>query len=373
MSTISRSLRGLLLGVVGVACDSGSTTPPDPEAKPEPPKVAEFGTAASRRFTTVATQADSLVAPRDLAFDPSQPDQLWVVNQGRQWGDESTVTFYRPGTSQQRRLVRRDVRRAHFMGIVSSIAMGANRTFGTCQEQPQYFMGPTLWPLDTAIYAKFNQGPGGGTHVHGSEPSGGSHLDMLHESPSCMGIAHERDNVFWVFDGMHAAIVRYDFQKDHGPGKDDHSDGIVRRYVDAKVKRVANVPSHLALDRETGSLYVADTGNRRILRLDTRSGRVTGPLPKDEADIREHSRVEGATVEVVVSSGLTEPSGIELATGKLFVSDHATGEIVAYDRSGKELDRIKTPASRIMGLALGPDGKLWYVDHGSNALVRVDP
>ena len=76
----------------------------------------------------------------------------------------------------------------------------------------------------------------------------GSHYDMLHESPLCMGIAWEKDNVYWVFDGHNQSIARYDFQEDHGMGFDDHSDGIIGKYVTGEIQREPDIPSHLHLE-----------------------------------------------------------------------------------------------------------------------------
>ena len=197
---------------------------------------------------------------------------------------------------------------------------------------------------------------------------------MLHESTNCMGIEHEKDNVYWVFDGAHGAIVRYDFQRDHGPGFDDHSDGIVRRYTDAKVTRVASIPSHLVLDASSGMLYVADTGGKRVIRLDIRSGHSHGTLPKGEPSIAEHTEWTGADVNVLVASGLQAPSGIALRNGVLFVSDSVTNMIHAFDAStGAEKGKVQTPAQSIMGIAINADGKLWYVDGAANKVVRLDP
>jgi glucose/arabinose dehydrogenase len=83
--------------------------------------------------------------------------------------------------------------------------------------------------------------------------------------------------------------------------------------------------------------------------------------------------MEGATVEEF-ADGLEEPSGIALHDGRLFVSDHGTNEIVAYDlASGEELARIQTDAVGIMGLEFGPDGKLYFADGDGNEIVRIDP
>ena len=49
-----------------------------------------------------------------------------------------------------------------------------------------------------------------------------THYDMLHESPLCMGIAHDPEvatpfgNVYWAFDGLNGTLMRYDFQEPHG-------------------------------------------------------------------------------------------------------------------------------------------------------------
>jgi sugar lactone lactonase YvrE len=262
----------------------------------------------------------------------------------------------------------------HFMEEVSSMAFGAADTFGTCQESrntyddrapPNDHMGPSLWPADLDIYASVNQDHGG--------PLGGSHLDMLHQSPLCMGIAHDRANVYWVFDGLHGDIVRYDFQVDHGPGYSDHSDGIVRRFRNTDVRRVAGVPSHLELDDASGLLYIADTGNGRVLRMDTRTGHSAYALMPWAEPLEEYTAWEGETVETL-ATGFDAPSGIALHEGRLFVSDAGTGEIVALDASaGGELGRIDTGGRGIFGLTVGPDGKLYFVNGVDDVVVRVDP
>jgi sugar lactone lactonase YvrE len=194
---------------------------------------------------------------------------------------------------------------------------------------------------------------------------------MLHQSPLCMGIAHDVDNVYWAMDGLEGNLVRYDFQADHGPGGGDHSDGVIWRYTDTMVTRLANIPGHMELDHATGMLYVVDTGGGRLMRLDTASGTNIGSLPGDW-DGATYEGVEGADFQVVVE-GFDEPSGLALHEGRLFVSEHATGDVVALDLDGNELDRMSTPADRIMGLAIGPAGDLWYADAGANEIVRVDP
>ena len=328
--------------------------------------VPEFG----ETFTVIGSAADGLNAVRDLEFNPGAPNQLWTYNTAI----HGTVIFFDPGTAQQSAEVRIDAYGQHFMAYVSSAAFGDNGNFSTCQESrnewnvgpqpPDDFMGPSLWPSDLDIFAVVGQDFPPGAQE-------GSHLDMLHQSPLCMGIAHDVDNVYWVFDGMHGDIVRYDFQADHGPGGGDHSDGIIMRYAGTSVTRVANVPGHMELDHATGMLYVADTGGGRIMRLDTKTGSNTGALP-GEWDGAEYTGVAGADFQVVVE-GLDEPSGLALSAGRIFVSEHGSGDVIAYDLEGNELDRMSTPAAAIMGITIGPAGDLWYADPIANEIVRVDP
>ena len=78
-------------------------------------------------------------------------------------------------------------------------------------------------------------------------------------------------NIYWVFDGYHSSIVRYDFATPHEIGGHDHSDGKVWRYDEVSVSRQEGVPSHMILDDNTGFLYIADTGNQRILKTGRQS------------------------------------------------------------------------------------------------------
>jgi DNA-binding beta-propeller fold protein YncE len=296
------------------------------------------------------------------------------VNQG----SNGVVIYFDPGTPAQHTEARVDRYAEHFMSMVSGIAFGTSNHFATCQESrnPWYFhpqapdddMGPTLWTADLAIFATVGQ-----AFPHEKGTPEGSHIDMLHESPLCMGIAHQENNVYWAFDGLNGHIVRYDFAKDHGPGGTAHSNGRVRRYVEATVTRMENVASQLAFDSSSGQLYIADTGAGRITRLDTRSGNVSPTMtPPQMEPLAEYSRVTGTRYDVLVA-GLGHPSGLILWGGRLYFSNVDNGDIVSLDLTGRELGRIATRARSIMGLTIGPDGKLYYVDPDANIVTRVDP
>ena len=325
------------------------------------------------RVDVVASAAEGLDVPRDLEFNPDRAGELWIVNRG----DDSPTILFDAGTPEQSSRHDIDPYALHFMEEVSSIAFGAPGTFGTCQEsrntyngqaQRNDFMGPTLWSSDLDVYAQTN--PAAVQYV-GFDL--GSHLDMLHESPLCMGMAWDHDNVYWVFDGLNQTVARYDFQDDHGAGYDDHSDGIIAKYVVGQIERVADVPSHMVLDPDTGLLYVADTGNRRIAVLDTSTGERGRDLPVMEPGT-DHYEVDDADFWTLIDGGdfgIGQPSGLALEDGLLYVSDYATGNILAFDLDGQLVDWAPTGREGVMGIEVVDDGELWFVDADADEVVRI--
>jgi hypothetical protein len=359
-------LAGLLFATPACGTDDG---PPAPTA---PQLGSGDHSPSSVTFTTIATHNEGLRQPRDLAFNPLRPDELWIVN----YDDDSVVIMHRAPTEARINEKRIDGYALHFMEQVTAIAFGGEHTtfgkpgtFATCGESrntyngqapPNDFTGPTLGSSDLDIFAKMNP--------HGL----GSHLDMLHNTPLCMGIAHEAENKYWVFNGLAGAIDRYDFVVDDGIGNDNHSDGLTWRYAEGQVLRVENIPSHVAWDGASETLYIADTGNRRIGKLDGRSGTQGAVVPAHETPI---TMMNGATIETVVGTELNRPSGIEFYDGLLFVTDNAASKILAFDLSGELINYLDTglPAGSLGGLNFGPDGKIYFVDMVGHRVLRIEP
>ena len=335
--------------------------------------VAQFGDGFIE--TLIATTSDSLSKPRDLEFHPGQTNDLWVANQAT----DSISIIHNAGKSNQWSENRDDYYSNHFMEEVSSIAFGkydpkhdwvfssAQETRNTFdgQQAANNFMGPALWPSNLSEFAVVNQG---------TNNELGSHLDMLHESPNGMGVAHDSGNAYWYFDGYYGELVYYDFVVDHDCGGDDHDDGIVRRYSEVTLSRTASVPGHMILDKSTAKLYIANTGGGEILWVDTDSANGFTPTTAGQMDpvLAEYSIANGVNHGVFATQP-TSPSGIALHNDTLFVSDNSNSKIYAYDLQGNLLDSITTNANSIMGLEVGPDGHLWYVDGVLNKVVRIDP
>ena len=241
---------------------------------------------------------------------------------------------------------------------------------------------------------------------------------MIHQQPFSMGAAYAGDGVrYWSWDGgadsKYGSVTLTDFgPTDHGFGGYIHEDGGVRRY-DIDLLRVPGVSGHMLV--QDGWVYVADTGNARVIRFKADSGTDDGPV-KPAKYWREpyelgYNRWVGAIWQVVAGRGaadgagddLVAPSGLAMSPDglRLFVSDASTQDVVAYSvdappdaaaldgvsgRFGanspqlssvqgfRMLGRIHTPASQIQGLAYDTvSARLFYVDAVANRLVVVNP
>ena len=374
MNRLSISLALLSGSFSLVACDSADpldSLPQESAAIDRAPHTAsDFETAV------VATHANGLRGPRDIAFNPTVPGELWIVNQK----DDSVVIVADASSAspQARKLI--DPYALHFMDAPTSISFADNGFFGTCQESRNTyndqapandFMGPTLWTSDPDIFAKSNP-----IAIRALGSDLGSHMDMLHESPNCMGIAWEKGNVYWTMDGLSGSISRYDFQRDHGPGFDDHSDGIVQRFTEVRVARKAGVPSHVAFDHETGYVFVADTGHGRVILVDTSAATEDRQLNAHESGV-QLSRMKGAQVYLIADSnqGLQSPSGLTVKDGLVYVGDNATGIISSFDIYGTKVDTIETglPAGSLMGIRVDDTGAIFAVDGVGERVLRFTP
>jgi DNA-binding beta-propeller fold protein YncE len=350
-------------------------------AEPEPVGVPVLGSGThdtSRiRVEVLATADDGLATPSDLSFDPQNPDHLYITNYGsnsitRLSGSDYDEAWTSGGPGQD-----------HFLVTPMSLAFSDFGNFATCHDTddltqgnltPPEFMGPTLW--DTSD--RFNGGHGG-------------HLDMLHNSPLGGGMAWEGDNVYWLFDGFHNSLTRYDFNEDHGYGGSDHSDGMVSRWVEGEVSRIEGIPSHLDLDRDSRLLYVADTDNGRIAVLDIDSG-TPGRAIFPNFDGTQQFFVDGAELTTLAegtpdvalldngdpsieSVGLELPAGLQLHEGLVWVTDHATSRVLAFTPSGQLVDwvTLDRPEGSLGGIALDEQGRVYVTDLQANEILRISP
>jgi sugar lactone lactonase YvrE len=198
---------------------------------------------------------------------------------------------------------------------------------------------------------------------------------MIHQSPYSEGIASAGGNTYWLFDGYHNSIVKYDFGIPHEQGGDDHSDGRVWRHDDLAVNRQPGLSSHLEIDPVSSWLYIADTGNQRILRMDPNSGSIAQNLNPYGETLQGYWLMSGTDWNVVADSNLTYPTGLDIYEDRLLISDYANGDIIIYDISQDpvvELGRIETGLNNeIMGLKVSPEGDIWFVCSNANELYQI--
>lgn len=337
---------------------------------PATPNIIDNYFQANYNFTTIANSSDGILQPRDLDFHPIlSRNELWVVLKSTEAIGGKTAKISNAGASNQSVLVQQDGNAWHFMSLPTGIAFSDNGNFATspgvldANHGSGHFTGPTLWNSDPTIYAQ----PSGGN---------GSHIDMLHECPYAMGIAWEKDNVFWVVDTYYGDLMRNDFGEPHEPGGSDHSDGRIREYNDFIPTRInLEIPCHVVLDENKKWLYIVDGGNNKIRRMDITTGSQTGTFTPYGEPLAESSIYTGTTWSDYITSGTIQPSGIDVIGNRLLVSDYSSGDIIIYDCSGAtgvELGRIKTNTPGVQGIKIGPDGKIWYVNYLTNEVKRVD-
>ncbi len=309
--------------------------------------------------------------PRDLDFHPVLTrNELWVVLKSTENAGGKTVKISNAGNGNQTSLTQTDGNAWHFMSLPTGIAFSRNENFATSpgvfdanHDGGEAFTGPALWSSDPAIYAQ----PSGGN---------GSHLDMLHESPYSMGIAWEMGNKFWVTCGDHNEIMSFDFSDDHGPGNDYHGDGIIYKYpIPGYTEDPQHeVPDHLVLDHQTGWLYVCNSQQNRVIRINTATG-TPGANATPHEDVAVYKYMDNFVWESYITTGLDEPTGIDIVGNHMIVSNYNTGDINLYDISGSSpimLGVIPTGSNGIMGVKVGPDGLIWYVNSVSDQVMRVE-
>ncbi len=368
--------RLLPCALVLLGCSSQAVDEDEPRAAP-----------AARLVDLTQVYAPSARVPLSataLAFNPTIEGELWVALRQFPSGLPCTMDDERgcaalPGvmavvsdatSAAPEAVVKQDGNAWHFMRRPTAIAWGEGQLFGSCGEAltDNYedvdipYAGPVLWSSDPGVFG-----------VKPTAEQNGTHLDMLHETPYCMGIAHEAGNAFWVFNGQAGSLDRVDFHAPHAIGGEDHDDGEVHRYVAGELLRVAEVPSHVAYDSERGLVYVADTGHGRVVSIDPSTASAGAAIDVWET-LQASGAMDGATVRELVPPGtLQQPSGIawDGAGQRLYVTDHATSLVHVFDAAGEPLQSFDTalPSGSLAGIALGPDG-LAYVSHLQDGSVQ---
>jgi hypothetical protein len=267
--------------------------------------------------------------------------------------------------------IKQDGNAWHFMRRPAAIAWGDGDYFASCGEartdnwddEATPYAGPVLWSSNPSVFG-----------VKPLEGQNGTHMDMLHETPYCMGIAHEQANAFWAFNGDAGALDRVDFHMPHQIGGEDHSDGEVHRYVTGQLLRVPEVPSHLAYDTARDLVYVADTGHGRVLSVDPSTAAAGEDIVVYE-QLAASGSMDGAKVTELVPPGtIAAPCGMALDGDTLYVTDNTSALIYVLDVTGKQQRVINSglAAGALAGITVGPDKKLYVTNLADGTVSRVE-
>ena len=134
----------------------------------------------------------------------------------------------------------------------------------------------------------------------------------------------------------------------------------------------------MVLDKDSGYLYLCDTGNQKIVRMNTNAGEISYNLDPYGENLQGYYSMTGAEYETIIDSGLVLPTGIDIHENYLLVSDYSNGDIIFYDIDNlsinQELKRLHTNRENdVMSIKVGPNGTIWYVATNTNELVQIIP
>lgn len=353
--------------------------------------TAGAGTAGTRIETVTLVdvykpRTKTAFSATALAFNPTIDGELWVTLKQFPSGKPCTLdtdtgcnalrgvmaVISDAAGDAPSGVIKEDGNSWHFMRRPNAIAWGDDLLFSACGEaltdnyegSGDPYAGPVLWSADPTIFG-----------VEPEPGENGTHLDMLHETPYCMGIAHESGTAFWAFNGDAGSLDRVNFNRPHQIGGEDHSDGEVKRYITGKLLRVPEVPSHLAYDTARQLVYVVDTGHGRVLSVDPSTATPGDDIRVYDEQLQSSGAMDGATIsELVPPALLQRPSGIALGNDVVYVTDNATSLIYSFDTAGKLQKTYDTglPSGSLAGIALGPDSKLYVTDLLTGGVHRID-
>ncbi len=158
-----------------------------------------------------------------------------------------------------------------------------------------------------------------------------------------------------------------------------------------------NEPTGLAMDAQ-GRLWVADTGNHRVLRFDNAASLASGSPP---AGVLGQSRIDaGSNPLTIVAGRMQEPTGLCVSTdGTLWVADRGNNRVLRFDNAAARpagaaadavlgqadfthgspalgADRMNTPFTVTAEIAynaqLKPITRLWVADYANNRVLSFD-
>ena len=233
-------------------------------------------------------------------------------------------------------------------------------------------------PTDPARRAEVATIAGSGpSRVGGGGLANGTALSARFNEPS--GLARSADGTVYLADFGNNVIRRIgpagDVSVLAGSGSPGLRDGI-------GAAAEFNGPTAVALDATTGNLYVADTGNHRVRRIDS-AGAVSTVAGSGPPGLGQGAFADGP----VGSARLNLPKGIAVdAGGSVYVADtdnlrirviRPNGTVETFAGTGQlgtqDGPRLQATFGHIVGIAFDETGSLWVADQSNRLIRRITP
>jgi DNA-binding beta-propeller fold protein YncE len=207
--------------------------------------------------------------------------------------------------------------------------------------------GATLYVSDCGNDRVYVLRSADGAHVRTIEcREGGVRTPGAGRTPSGLALSADGDTLFVVQTNAHRVSV---FETRTG------------RHLRSWGKRGCGpgeflYPTYCSLSRNGGVLFVTDTGNHRVVACDAATGALLWCFGR-----------EGSA-----DGQLSSPLGLALSRcGRdLFVADSANGRVVVLASADGSARRSWAVAGRLVGIGLGPDGRLFVASVGSSNRLR---
>jgi DNA-binding beta-propeller fold protein YncE len=129
-------------------------------------------------------------------------------------------------------------------------------------------------------------------------------------------------------------------------------------------------PSGVAVNTDSGDVYVTDTANNRVQRFDKQGSFIsTWGWGVDDGSAALQTCTGGCEAGIAGSDDgqLIEPAGVAVnsATGDVYVVDRGNGRTVRYSATGAYLGSFGSPTGAI---AVAPDGNVYLADYRRTAV-----
>lgn len=159
-------------------------------------------------------------------------------------------------------------------------------------------------------------------------------------------------------------------------------------------------PSGLAFDTE-GYLWVADTGNGRVARIDIRTGQCVGGLDRTVGIARPIAVATDVAKNLYITDGLTSdvtrytnfgirahalgeirklagPQQVAVdAQGRIYLAETGANRLHVFDAVGNSIVTMEVPMTKLgpfrspSGVALGPNGEIYVSDTLNHRILRL--